>query len=50
MNVIRLILALCWWVTMVAQGGSAFWVWNRNTPLSPSEKVKLQAARVTSLY
>lgn len=50
MNVMRLILALGWGVSMAAHGGSAFWVWNRNTPLSTSEKSDLQAAGVTTLY
>ena len=50
MNVMRLIVALGLWMSMATQGGSAFWVWNRSTPLSASERVELQAGRVTTLY
>lgn len=50
MNVMRLIVALGLWVSMAAHGGTAFWVWNRSTPLSASEKSELQAGGVTTLY
>ncbi len=50
MNVALWILAFGMWLSMAAQGGSAFWVWNRSTPLSVSEKSELQAGGVTTLY
>lgn len=46
----RLISMILLMAAVMAQGGTAFWVWNRNYPLAETELADLRDAGVTDLY